>query len=358
MSAPESRLRILLVLLATSAAAACGDDGAGTGGSDAASGATGTTTTATTTGSGGGSACDATSPQTLADCVDSAAYAEDLTFVAQVRPPGSAHWQAVQDLCTSRLTEYGYEVVLDDYGTGTNVIGRRLGKSAPEQTVVVGAHYDHIEDCPGADDNASGVAATLEIARVLAEAELDRTLLIACWDEEERGLIGSKAFVASLVADMDDVVIDFTFDTIGFRSSEPDTQTVPNGFAGVFPDVYADVEANDFRGDFVAIITSALAHDQALTVADAADRIGLAKQVLEIPNGAENTAAFGDLRRSDHASFWSADYPAVFLTDTANFRNDHYHCIGGPDLVADIDVAFAVDITRATLEASAVAAGM
>jgi len=82
---------------------------------------------------------------------------------ADVRPPGSPHWQAVQDLCADRLAEYGYQVVLDDYGTGINVIGRRLGKSAPEQTVVVAAHYDHIDECAGADDNASGVAATLEI---------------------------------------------------------------------------------------------------------------------------------------------------------------------------------------------------
>ena len=355
----------LLALLTATALVACGDDSAGTGGGASASTSSATTATTSTGtgtgtgGAGGGDSVDCTgSPQALADCVDSEAYAEDLAFIADVRPPGSAHWQEVQDLCASRLTEYGYEVVLDDYGTGINVVGRRLGKTEPEKTVVVGAHYDHIDDCPGADDNATGVAATLEIARLLSQVDFDRTILIACWDEEERGLIGSEAFVTDAVAAAEDVVIDFTFDAIGFRSDEPNTQSVPAGFDGVFPDVYADVEANDFRGDFVAIITHSLAHDEALAVASAADRIGLSQKVLEIPEGLENVAAFADLRRSDHASFWAEGYPAVFLTDTADFRNEHYHCFGGPDVVADLDTAFAVDITRAALEASAIALGM
>src|SRR5689334_235513 len=62
----------------------------------------------------------AASPQALADCVDPAAYAEDLQFIADVRTPGTPHWQAVQDLCADRLSELGYEVALMDYGSGVN----------------------------------------------------------------------------------------------------------------------------------------------------------------------------------------------------------------------------------------------
>jgi hypothetical protein len=355
----SARARLLAALLAA-ALPACGDDTSGGGGSGGSAGDAASTTVATTGGGGSGggeSACTA-SPAALADCVDPAAYAEDLAFVADVRPPGSPHWQAVQDLCAERLEALGYEVVLDDYGTGTNVIGRRLGTSAPEQTVVVGAHYDAVEDCPGADDNASGVAATLEIARLLAEVDHERTLVIAFWDEEELGLVGAESYVTDLVAAEEDVVVDFTFDTIGYRSTEPDTQTVPAGFEAVFPEAYAQVEDNEFRGDFVAVIANSLAHDDAVAVAAAADRAGIAQALLEIPDGLETSPAFGDLRRSDHAPFWDAGYPAVFLTDTADFRNDHYHCIGGPDVVADIDVDFAVGVTRAALEAAAIALGM
>jgi hypothetical protein len=298
------------------------------------------------------------SPQALADCVDAKSYEDDLRFVADLRMPGSPHWQAVQDLCADRLTELGYEVALQDYGTGINVVGRRLGASEPEQVVLIGAHYDHIDACHGADDNASGLAATLEIARQLARVEFDRTITIACWDEEELGLVGSEAYVTAAVAAGDKIAINFNFDMIGFKSDADDSQSVPAGFEVAFPDQNAELVAKNFHGDFIAIVSSSLAHDHAVAYAAAADRIALPKALLELPAGTENTAVFDDLRRSDHASFWTAGYPAVFLTDTGEFRNDHYHCFGGPDEVEDLDLEFAVAVTRATVEASAVAGGM
>lgn len=347
----------------------CGGGGAAEAGTGTGSGSgSGTGEGASTSGSsgavpttGGGESTGAVdpcleSPQTLADCVDAAAYKQDLEFIADLRVPGTPHWQAVQDLCADRLTEYGYQVALQDYGSGVNVVGRRLG-SEPGQ-VLVGAHYDHIDGCHGADDNATGVAATLEIARLLALPSFDRTVMIGCWDEEERGLVGSEAYVAVAQAAKDEILINYNFDMIGFRSNDANTQQVPDGFSLVFSSAYAEIEANEFRGDFIAVIASSLAHDRALEFAAAAERAGIKSAVLELPAGTENTSAFDDLRRSDHASFWAAGYPAVFLTDTGEFRNPHYHCMGGPDEVADLDLDFAVAVTRATVEASAVALGM
>lgn len=319
----------------------------------ASTGSTGSTEAPTT---GQDDPCD-DSPQALADCVDGQAWADDLQFIAEVRTPGTGHWQAVQDLCADRLAELGYEVTLQDYGTGTNVIGQRLGVSLPEEIVLVGAHYDHIEDCRGADDNASGLAAALEIARVLAMASPQRTTMIACWDEEERGLIGSEAFVAAAVAGQQKIVASFNFDMIGFTSAAPNSQTVPEGFDLVFTEVAAALAANEFRGDFIAIVASSVAHGDALALAAAADRVGLKQSVIEIPAGAENSELFDDLRRSDHAPFWGAGYPALFLTDTGEFRNNNYHCGAGPDEVADLDLEFGVGVTRATVEASAIALG-
>lgn len=298
----------------------------------------------------------ATSPQALADCVDPAAYADDLNFIADIRTPGSPHWQAVQDLCADRLGELGYQVQLQDYGSGINVLGMRPGTVNPEQFVVVGAHYDHIPDCHGADDNATGVAATLEIARVLAKSSFERSTVIACWDEEEDGLVGSKAFIAALGGK--EVVVDFNFDMIGVRSDEPNSQTVPPGFELVFADAYAELQTKEFRGDFIAIVTSDAAKDHALAFAAASDRVTLPRALLPLPAGGETSEAFADLRRSDHAAFWDAGLPAVFITDTGDFRNDHYHCMGGPDEVADLDLDFATNVTRATVEASAVALKM
>jgi hypothetical protein len=341
-------------LSTTGGSTTAASDSSGAPTSTGSAGSTGSTGDPTT---GGVDPCTA-SPQALADCVDPAAYTSDLQFIADIRTPGSPHWQAVQDLCADRLTELGYEVQLHKYSTGINVVGRRVGASLPNEIVLVAAHYDHIAACKGADDNATGVAATLEIARMLAKPEFDRTVMIACWDEEELGLKGSEAFVPLIAAAKTDIVVNFNFDAIGFRSSEPNTQEVPQGFDLVFKDVYTALEADQFRGDFIAIITSSLAKSHALAYAAAADRIGLPQYVIALPAGQETSDLFGDLRRSDHASFWDAGYPAVFLTDTAEFRNPDYHCMGGPDEVSDLDLDFAANVTRATVEASAVALGM
>ena len=334
---------------------------------EASTGATSSTSTPTTsTGSEGesdssstgeGDPCTA-SPQALADCVDAEGYAADLRFIADLRTPGSPHWQAVQDLCADRLAEAGFEVTLEDFGMGINVVGRRVGSSKPQEIVVIGAHYDHIADCRGADDNASGVAATLEIGRLLGKVATERTMVVACWDGEEDGLLGSEAFVAAAVAAKDQIVVDFNFDMIGYTAKDPGSQRVPPGFEAVFPELYATLEARGFTGDFIAVVVSSLTHEYALTFAAAAKRVALAAEVIEIPQGAENTALFDDLRRSDHAAFWQAGFPALFITDTGEFRNDHYHCMKGPDEVEDLDLAFAVGVTRATVEAAAVTLGM
>ena len=89
-----------------------------------------------------------------------------------------------------------------------------------------------------------------------------------------------------------------------------------------------------------------------------ADRVGLRTALLALPEGTETSELFADLRRSDHASFWDQGYGAVFLTDSANFRNSHYHCEEGPDEIADLDQDFAVGVARATAGAAASTAGM
>lgn len=88
-------------------------------------------------------ACAGQTPAELMDCVDQARYEDDLQFVAEVRNPGSPHWQAVQDLCFDRLTELGYAVELQDYGTGVNVIGTRPAPQRP-RLVLGPRHPGHL----------------------------------------------------------------------------------------------------------------------------------------------------------------------------------------------------------------------
>jgi hypothetical protein len=353
------------------------DDTGTTGASDSGAADTATPSTMTTPAPGTGSAaddapadttgsppgdstgeppattCGDASSSALAACVDPAAIADDIGFIADIRTPGSTHWLAVQELCADRLEQLGYAVELHEYATGINVIGRRTGARSPGEVVLVGAHYDHIPECLGADDNASGVAGALEVARVLAEVPIDRTLAIACWDEEELGLVGSQAWVAGGMAAGESVAVYLNYDMIGYRSDAPGSQQIPLGFDLFFPDQYAQVQNNEFRGDFIVAIADELATEPlAAYVAHAGD-LGLPTISAALDAKAKNSDLLSDLRRSDHASFWAEDLPAIFFTDSGELRNAGYHCFGAEDTVDTLDMQFAAQVVAATVGAAA-----
>lgn len=303
-------------------------------------------------------ACPAQTAAELMDCVDPARYADDLEFVADIRVPGTTHWQAVQDMCFDRLAELGYAVELHDYGTGINVLGTRPGTDAADETVIIGAHYDHIPECTGADDNATGVAAALEAARVLAEVPTSRTIVIACWDEEELGLIGSDAHAQATVDDGDTLSAVFALDMIGYANSEPDTQTVPAGFDLLFPEQYANLEANEFRGDFLFWVTDLAMQPIGEAAVGFSAQVGLPELGATLDDDLKKSDLLADLRRSDHASFWDRDLPGMFFNDTANFRYSAYHCADGDDALANVDTDFAVKVTQVVTASAATAAEM
>lgn len=294
-----------------------------------------------------------TSAQELMGCVDQAKLVADIAAIAQERVPGSSHWQAVQDLCRSRLEGYGYTVSLENYGTGVNVVGRLEGSVAGSSEVVVSAHYDHIAGCPGASDNGAGLAATLEVSRLLAKRKNSHPLVIACWDEEERGLIGSRAFADAAKAASRDIGFVISFDTIGFLSDEANSQTLPPGFDLLFPEESAAVIANDSKGDFVSIISDEASAALVTSFVRHADSLGLKRSSLTVPQNLLLSGATADLRRSDHASFWVNEYPGILLSDTANFRNPNYHCLNGTDSPDTLNMEFATQITKAAVAAAA-----
>ena len=127
--------------------------------------------------------------------------------------------------------------------------------SKPNERVVVSAHYDSVPNSAGADDNGTGVAGVLEAARVLSKESHARTLVVACWDEEERGLIGSTAYVKRAQAAGDAIVLSLVFEMIGYRNTAPMSQKTDATLEAVFPDAAAQIAANDYRGDFAASLT-------------------------------------------------------------------------------------------------------
>ncbi|MFO7563288.1 MAG: M28 family peptidase [Enhygromyxa sp.] len=290
----------------------------------------------------------------LADGLERAAFEADLRFIAAPRPPGSSHWQAVQDRCVETLESSGFAVTrVSAEGVGTSVIGQKRGSDPKLPAIVVGAHYDHIEDCPGADDNASGTAAALALARTLGAHEWSRTLYVACWDEEESGLHGSRHWADQIVAEGQSIELYLNFDAIAYADSTPNSQTLPAGAELLFRQQIAELEAREYRADFIAVLADDAARESSRRYLAHADRLELPAALLEIPGSLKNDALLSELRRSDHANFWKHDIPAVFLSDTANFRTDTYHCMKRPDALETLDLEFAVKVTRAAAGALA-----
>lgn len=302
------------------------------------------------------SAC-ATTAADLPGCVDVARYQATLETVAAPRPPGTDHWQEVQDLCADTFAALGMQVELHVYESGVNVIGRTTGTTAPEELVLITAHYDHIQDCAGADDNASGVAGLLETVRVLSEGDTERSLVAACWDEEERGLVGSGAWAAEAAVRGDQVVTVFNYEMIGYATDEPNTQSLPTGLDLLFPDQTAEIEADEYRGDFIAVIADEGSGPAVDAMSAHAVDLGLDLIALEVPDSLLTSSAAGDLQRSDHASFWYEGMSAMMITDTSEFRYDAYHCRDGEDEIDKLDAAFSGKVVATTVAAVAEVAG-
>lgn len=299
--------------------------------------------------------CGTTSAAALAGCVESSRLTTDLNAIAGARPTGTAKNREVQDFLATRLTELGFTVTRDDYGRGVNIVGTKLGKTSPTELVVISAHHDSVPNCPGADDNGSGVVGALEAARILGQIEHDRTLVIALWDEEEIGLLGSFDWADRLARSGSKVVVSYVLEMIGYRSDEVDSQTLPAGFDVLFAEATAAVNANGNRGDFIAIIADQSAAPYTAFMDELGAATGHSTVSLHVPTTLLGTNLINDLRRSDHSPFWAYGWPAMMITDTANFRNPNYHCAAAPDQVSDIDFDFAAKTVAITTYSAAIA---
>lgn len=192
------------------------------------------------------------------------------------------------------------------------------GEGAADEVLVVGAHYDTVRGSPGADDNASGVAVLIELGRLLQQAELERSLHLVAFVNEEMPFFGSSAmgslrYARQAVADEVNIVGMISLEMLGYFSDEPDSQAYPFPLDRFYPDT----------GNFIAFVSNlesrSLVHQA----------IGAFRRYAEVPSeGLVAPPQLDDIRRSDHWAFWAQDLPAMMLTDTANFRNPYYH---GPD---------------------------
>lgn len=191
------------------------------------------------------------------------------------------------------------------------------GAARPDEIVVVGAHYDAVRGCPAANDNGSGVAAVLAMARRFACVRPARTLRFALWANEEPPFfwtddMGSLVYARACRAKRENIVAMITPETIGCYSDVEHTQDYPIPIHGIYP----------VTGNFIAFI--------GLYECGGSDLVrrcvGSFRRHCAFPSiGAALPAAIPMVGASDHWSFWKCGYPGLMVTDTAPFRYDHYH---------------------------------
>jgi aminopeptidase YwaD len=177
--------------------------------------------------------------------------------------------------------------------------------------LILAAHYDTVIGSPGADDNASALAVLLDIARQVVNVRLQRPVRFIAFCLEEENLLGSRAYAAHLTSTQQSILGAIVLECVGYTRDEEGSQKIPPGVPVTVPTV----------GNFLAVIGNQGSH--ALTmVVEQAMKSRIPVVPLVVPGNGE---LLPDTRRSDHTSFWDAGYPAVMLTDTANFRNPNYH---------------------------------
>jgi hypothetical protein len=222
----------------------------------------------------------------------------------------------------------------------------------PDERVIVIAHYDTVAASPGADDNASGVAVLLELATVLQALRFERTLQLVAVNLEEteqddglgpRSLRGSRALAEHARANAWNIAGVVVLESVAY-AGESIPQQMPPGLSIELPR----------SGDFIALVGNedSIRLVNAFSQAIERHRIPLPCVPLVVPGQGH---ALPDTRRSDHAPFWDNGYQAIMLTDTANFRNPHYH--QPSDTLETLNLPFAANVCRAVAGLAADLAG-
>ncbi|MBI1943142.1 MAG: M20/M25/M40 family metallo-hydrolase [Betaproteobacteria bacterium] len=215
------------------------------------------------------------------------------------------------------LSGLGFSVLEQRFPTSMGEV-RNIEVEVPgsgREIVVVGAHYDSVAGSPGGNDNGSGVAATLELARRLRDATPAKTLRFVFFVNEEppffQGMdMGSRRYALRARERNERIAAMFCLETIGWYSEQPGSQRFPFPLGFFYPST----------GNFLAFVSNlrsrALLHES----------IAAFRRGAGIPSeGVAAPALIPGVDWSDHASFWEQGYPALMLTDTAPYRYPHYH---------------------------------
>lgn len=246
----------------------------------------------------------------------------------------------IQNYIVRQLAACGYRTTLHPFSLeGTvfnNIIGRAPDFDEKKPQFIIGAHFDAMGSTPGADDNATGVAALLETARVLSLEPAGKQIEFVAFNAEEYGISGSGFYAQELKKNKALISGMVSLEMLGYASDEPKSQQLPLFLKPFYPDV----------GNFIALVSDTQSRkllDKAKVCFKKIPQLPV--ETLTIPMKGR---VFPDVRLSDHAPFWDADYPALLITDTSFFRNPHYHT--AEDRIESINLDFLTHVTNAVIQ--------
>ncbi len=250
--------------------------------------------------------------------------------------------RAAEDYVCQGFARLGYQPRRQTFSyQRTEVSNVIAGDQGPGGYYILGAHFDTVAGTPGADDNASGVAVLLEVARLARGLTLPRPWTFIGFTTEEppaffTPYMGSRVYAKRARRQKDNILGMLCLEMVGYYRREPGSQSLPLTlrFLG-YPTT----------GDFIGLVSNRRSKPL-LERLERAIRQGsrLPTATLAAPLGGY---LLPEVRLSDHANFWDEGYPAVMVTDTAFMRNPHYH--GPGDVMENLDLEAMVELTLGLL---------
>ncbi|MCM8800399.1 MAG: M28 family peptidase [Candidatus Omnitrophica bacterium] len=218
------------------------------------------------------------------------------------------------------FVSYGYQPVEQIYHIKNqpykNIIATKRGEDKKEKIIIVCAHYDTVLGSSGADDNASGVAVLLELARLLYKEKTFKTIKFIAFTNEEPPLfmtedMGSFFYAKQAKGKKEAIDGVLCLESLGFYSDKKGSQDYPFGLSPFYPD----------KGNFIAIVSNFSSHSLLkIIVKEFKKAVAFPLEYLVAPVFFAPAISF-----SDNYSFWRFGYKAVMITDTAFYRNPYYH---------------------------------
>ncbi len=239
---------------------------------------------------------------------------------------------AAREFLSTTLTQSGYSIKQQEYKIDGksyyNIEAEKLGTQKPKEIVVIGGHYDSAFTSPGANDNGSGAAATLELAKAFANRSPKRTIRFVEFTNEEPPFfwtkdMGSLVYAKQVKQKNENIVAMLSLETMGYFSDAIDSQKYPFPLNLLYPS----------QGNFIAFIGNL---NSSSLVKQSIDAF---RQHSRFPS--EGAALPSNWVRevglSDQWSFWQQGYPGIMVTDTAHFRYPHYHTMDDTPKQIDFD---------------------